>query len=1062
VLSGCIAAGLLLVSTGTASAQKPAPTADKKPSTPSADPSLAGYGIYQSTAPEGARVQPIVTTLPLELKKGERIALVGNTLLERAQDYGWLEAFLHTALPKHELVVRHLAWSADEVDLQPRPENFATIPQHLAHENADVVIAAFGFNESFGGLEKIDAFKLRLAKWLGSIKGHAFNGHTAPRIVLLSPPANEDITGVPAARMNNARLEAYTAAMAEVAASEKVGFVDLFHPSLPLLSNPSTQLTVNGVHLTEEGDAMVAAEIFRGLFERTAPKPAEELRRAVVDKNTQYFRRYRPLNTFYYTGGRNKEYGYLDFLPAMRNFDLMTANRDRRIWAIAGGKTFANQPVDDSNLPPLDTVAEGRGANEWLKPADEMAAFKIDPRFDVNLFASEEQFPEIANPIQMRWDARGRLWISCSTTYPHVYPGNEPNDKILILEDTDHDGRADRCTVWADKLHIPLSFELTRNGVYVSEQPGLTLLEDTDGDGRADRRTKLLSGFGTEDSHHALHDFTWTPDGDLLIRESIFHHSQVETAYGPVRLDNSGWFRFTPATQRLVAFGNYPSTNPWGVTFDDWGNHVASHPIFANAFHATNPPYPTQHPAAGKLPGYSGTCGQMFVDFPGWPEEMQGGFLKARYKPTNRIEIHRWIQKADHFEEEYVSDLLFSQNLSFIPVDVGFGPRGDFYVCDWYNPVKGHAQYSLRDPRRSRTSGRIWRIVPKGFKPAEPPQIADAPVPGLLDNLRRTESRYRYWSRNALRERGTQEVAKPLAQWIAGLDQKDPRFRHHQVEALWLMRGLGETQPALLAELAGCDVPQARAAAVRMLRHWYAACPDAGVPLLKSAANDPDGLVRLEAAITASYMGGAAALDAILPMLRAGLDDNIHLRYALACSLGSEALRSHWQTRPELAAAVAPLLKSVVAKPPVARTAGQPAPSPEQAAFDSSKDLATVEIGTLAERMLFAPTEFSVRAGQPVKLVFKNPDLTQHNLVILLPGALEEIGLAANEMAKDPDSAKKGFLPKSDKILHATKLLEPNTSDVLRFKAPATPGVYPFVCTFPGHWVIMNGKMVVK
>ncbi len=76
--------------------------------------------------------------------------------------------------------------------------------------------------------------------------------------------------------------------------------------------------------------------------------------------------------------------------------------------------------------------------------------------------------------------------------------------------------------------------------------------------------------------------FVWTPDGDLLFRESIFHHSQVETPYGPVRQQNSGWFRFEPDTHRLTSFGTYPSTNPWGVTFDDWGQHVASHPIFVS------------------------------------------------------------------------------------------------------------------------------------------------------------------------------------------------------------------------------------------------------------------------------------------------------------------------------------------------------------------------------------------------------------------------------------------------------------------------------------------------
>ncbi|MCP3695258.1 MAG: hypothetical protein GY917_23875, partial [Planctomycetaceae bacterium] len=230
----------------------------------------------------------------------------------------------------------------------------------------------------------------------------------------------------------------------------------------------------------------------------------------------------------------------------------------------------------------------------------------------VNCFASEEDFPDIACPIQMRWDALGRLWVACSTTYPHVYPGQEPNDKIVILEDTDKDGIADKSTVWADDVHIPLSFEFGNGGIYVSEEPAFTFLKDTDGDGKADFRRQALTGFGCEDSHHALHDFVWTPDGDLLFRDSIFLNSQVETAYGPIRVKNSGWFRFRPRTHKLTTFGSYPNTNPWGVTFDDWGHHVASHPVFASTFHAVSPPYPRQHPRPSGFQAYSGTCGQEF------------------------------------------------------------------------------------------------------------------------------------------------------------------------------------------------------------------------------------------------------------------------------------------------------------------------------------------------------------------------------------------------------------------------------------------------------------------
>ncbi len=535
------------------------------------DPIYAQYGIYQQTAPQPPAAEPRATTLPLTLTPGARIAFIGNTLMDRGRHYGHLETLLHQKFPKHRLVIRNLAWSADTIDVQPRPENFADLKQHLFHEKIDVIFAAFGFNESFAGDEGLEAFRAGLAKYVDMLKRSAFNGTSSPQVVLFSPIANENLPNIPAGDNNNARLAKYTKAIQAVAKEQSVAFVDAYASTLNAMQNSEpAPLTVNGIHLNEKGYRLFADSVYLQLFQEKAPTLDESIRSIVVDQNRQYFRRYRPLNTFYYTGGRRKDYGYLDFLPAMRNFDMMVSNRDDAIWKMAEGNRGVS--IDDSQIPPLPKTKSSRGANEWLSAAKELEAFKIDPRFEVNLFAGEEEFPDIAAPIQMRWDARGRLWVSCSTTYPHVYPGNEPNDKIVILEDTDGDGKADKSTVFADDLHIPLSFEFGDGGVYVSEMPDLTFLKDVDGDGKADIRQRLLTGFGTEDSHHALHDFVWTPDGDLIFRESIFHHSQVETPYGPVRQQNSGWFRFQPKTQRLTSFGTYPSTNPWGVTFDDWGS----------------------------------------------------------------------------------------------------------------------------------------------------------------------------------------------------------------------------------------------------------------------------------------------------------------------------------------------------------------------------------------------------------------------------------------------------------------------------------------------------------
>ncbi|MCA8997210.1 MAG: c-type cytochrome, partial [Planctomycetaceae bacterium] len=557
---------------------------------------------------------------------------------------------------------------------------------------------------------------------------------------------------------------------------------------------------------------------------------------------------------------------------------------------------------------------------------------------------------------------------------------------------------------------------------------------------------------------HSLHDFAWTPDGDLIFRESIFHHSQVETPWGPVRQQNSGWFRMNPRRHHLLSFGTYHSTNPWGVTFDDWGNHVASHPVFAAAFHSLDPPYPQQHPRPVGLQAYSGVCGHEFVDFDTFPDDLQGDhFIKVRYKPTNRVEILKWKETEFGYEEEYVSDLVFSTNLSFIPVDLRYGPDGAMYVCDWYNPVKGHAQYSLRDERRDRHSGRIWRITAKDKPTLSPPNFAEMSVGELVATLGRREYRYRYWAKRELRERDSDEVRLALNNWLAQLDKADPRYPHHQLEALWTGRSVGQFDVRLLRELLESEDHHARAAAVQQIRYTDRHLDDEG-ELLMRAAQDPKGLVRMEAAIAASYVGTPEALEAVVQTLNHPVGG--HLAYAIRCSLGSEKLRAHWETDPSsrVPTLMARLEKSSELK--------EPKPSAAEAEFDRQPNLATIQVSCVPERMRFSMEEIAVFAGQPVKIVFSNPDANDHNFVLVKPGALEEVGMAANEMAKDPKNANSDFIPQKKRslILDHSPMIGPNRKTqihVLRFVAPEEPGVYPFVCTFPGHWVVMKGNMAV-
>ncbi|MEM7014694.1 MAG: PVC-type heme-binding CxxCH protein, partial [Verrucomicrobiota bacterium] len=134
-------------------------------------------------------------------------------------------------------------------------------------------------------------------------------------------------------------------------------------------------------------------------------------------------------------------------------------------------------------------------------PASELENFELLPGYEANLFAAE---PMLANPVHMHWDTRGRLWVACSWAYPQLKPGEEANDKIIILEDTDDDGVADKSTVFADGLYVPTGLELANGGCYVGQSPDVFFFKDTDGDDVADGKQLALTGFGIEDSHHSI------------------------------------------------------------------------------------------------------------------------------------------------------------------------------------------------------------------------------------------------------------------------------------------------------------------------------------------------------------------------------------------------------------------------------------------------------------------------------------------------------------------------------------------------------------------------------
>ncbi|WP_299462854.1 PVC-type heme-binding CxxCH protein [uncultured Gimesia sp.] len=810
----------------------------------------------------------------LELQPHDHIVFIGNTFAERMQDAGYFETLLHSRFPDKQLVVRNLGWSADELTLRPRSKDFQDHGHNLEDHKADVIIACFGFNESFAGEKGLAQFEADLKDFIDTTLKTKYNGKSHPRLVLFSPIANENLHrhGLTDCKENNQRIELYTAAMQKIAKEKNVVFVDLYTPSKELMKNGKHPLTFNGIHLTDYGYQQLAPAIDEALF-GPAPKTGstvdlKKLRAEVLEKNRQFWYDYRSVNGYYIYGGRKEPFGVDNFPAEFAKLRKMIHNRDERIWAVAQGKTVPVK-IDDSqtgDFADIKTNVKDLASIKITTPQESQKKFELPEGFEINLFASEVEFPELKNPVQFTFDSKGRLWVCTMASYPQYLPGKNVDDKILIFEDTNGDGRADKQTVFADGLHLPTGIELGDGGAYVAQQPNLVFLKDTDGDDHADYREIVLHGFDSADSHHSISAFTWGPGGDLYFQEGTFHHSQVETPYGPRRLKNAGIFRYEPRTEKFDVFVSYNFANPWGHTFDRWGqNFVADASGGANYYGTAfsgDLDYPRKHAGMNQFlkKQWRPTAGCEFVSSRQFPEEMQGNYLLNNCIGFHGVLQYKMKEDGSGFAADPVEPLVTSTDTNFRPVDLQFGPDGALYLIDWFNPLVGHMQHSIRDPNRDAQHGRIWRVTYNNKPVLKDPEIAGASIPELLDLLKTYEDRVRYRVRRELRIRNTDEVIAALNKWVAGLDPKDKDYQHNLLEALWVHQNLDVVDAAFLNKMLRSPEPKARAAATRVLCYWRDRI-DNSLDLLQIQVNDEHPRVRLEAVRALSFYHDPRALE---------------------------------------------------------------------------------------------------------------------------------------------------------------------------------------------------------
>lgn len=771
------------------------------------------------------------------------------------QHDGWVETLLQSQLSAQKISFRNLAFTGDTITSRPRSKGFTTPENYLTHCKADVIFTFFGYNESFGGQAKLPQFKDDLGKMIDSYRSLNFNGKSAPRFVLFSPIAHEDLhdTNLPDGAANNANLALYTAAIQQVAEEKKVAFVDLFTASKSLYSQAKSPLTLNGVHLLPDGNRQLGEVITSAISgKKVASSPTlEPLRQAVIDKDWYWHNRYRAADGNDIWGSRAD----LKFVKGQTNrvvlehelsmLDVLTANRDPKIWAAASGKDYK---VDDSNVPkPIEVISNvgggspssssaKEGDSTYLSGQEGVAKLHAPNGFEVKLFADEKMFPALANPVQLQVDSKGRLWAACWSTYPKWEPLKEMTDRLLILPDENHDGVADKAIEFA-KINNPLGFAFWNGGVIVASQPNIFFLKDTDGDDKADLKIVLVQGIDSADTHHSANNFIIGPDGALYWQSGIFLQHNFEHPWGPSLASTAaGMYRFDPRSY-TISFIAANSPNPHGTSFDRWGYLFANDGTGGRSYQVRPDgngfkmfPLVTKEvrPVAGDA----------IISSTNFPEDLQQDFLLCNtigYLGLKRYDLHR-----DGFKDgakEYklgevwgtpTDNFFYSDDKNFRPTDAEFGSDGALYISDWQNVIIGHMQHNIRDPKRDGKHGRIYRMAYMELPLQKPVAIAGQPITSLLENLKSPVDGVRQRTRVELAARATSEVVTELEKWTKQFSTTKTEDAHNLLEALWVYQIHNVRNVTLLDALLNSPEPHARMAATMVKQLWGPADPTKG------------------------------------------------------------------------------------------------------------------------------------------------------------------------------------------------------------------------------------------
>lgn len=548
--------------------------------------------------------------------------------------------------------------------------------------------------------------------------------------------------------------------------------------------------------------------------------------------------------------------------------------------------TCKTQAPQDDNLYTGDLFHENIRSTDPRSPEEERLGFKLPPGFEIQLFASE---PDIDKPINMAFDAKGRMWVTQSFEYPFPSaPGNKSTDKLTILEDTDHDGRADKFTLVSDNLNIPIGLLPLTDGHLAFSVPNLYRFTDADGDGKPDQSRILLGPFGFEDTHGMVSNFIRGYDGWVHACHGFTNLSVIAGRDGDsIRLQSGNTFRFRLDGSRVEQM-TYGQVNPFGLAYDERGYIYStdshSSPLYqlirgGDYPHFSKPEIMAFGPDMKPLENEAtALCGIAYYGDTQFPEEFQGNFFIGDAL-ISRVHRYSWSNNGSSPVGKSETDLIQSADPWFRPVNIKLGPDGALYVADFYNAIIGHYEVPLGHPKRDKQRGRIWRITYKG-QHHDVNDLTTVSATELLSTFDADNITTRMAAADQLTDR-LGEVALAPAQALLDESGTNPRKYIH---TLWVIFRLGGMNESLLNKSLAHTSPLVRLHALRVLREWKPG-DTAFQTTVMNSLKDPDAHVQRAASELLLSYPVMASVEGALHILRAAPAEDTHLRYTARLNL---------------------------------------------------------------------------------------------------------------------------------------------------------------------------------